>query len=391
MTAAGDPTPVLRDPARLAALLRARVLDTEPEPVFDRLTALASRLLDVPVALVSLVTDDRQFFKSCIGLPQPWATDRETPLSHSFCQYAVGTNAPLVVEDARTDPVLTTNLAIPDLGVVAYAGMPIRSKDGQALGSFCVIDSKPRSWSADELAIVSDLADITGGLLDLRLGDVVAGERRAVLANVVEVQEAERARIAAEVHDDSLQVIAALSIRLQLLQRRLDGESAAAVAALLDTVDVASDKLRRLVFDLRPSVLDHDGLGGALRAYLQHICADRSVEVVVDDDDLPELATPVRLVLFRIAQQAIANALAHSGASRLGVSLRVDGDAGDEVRMEVRDDGCGFDVAVAGPRPGHLGLVTMRERAEVAGGRLEIDSAPGAGTVVRVTLPRSGA
>ena len=90
----------LADAGRLAALRRTGLLDTPPEEAFDRLARLVCRLLGVPAALVSLVEADRQFFKSAFGLPEPWATRRETPLSHSFCQHVVATSAPLVLDDA---------------------------------------------------------------------------------------------------------------------------------------------------------------------------------------------------------------------------------------------------------------------------------------------------
>lgn len=108
---------------------------------------MARVALDVPVVLVSLVDEDRQFFKTCLGLPEPWSSRRETPLSHSFCQYAVATGRELVVEDAREEPLLASNLAVPDLDVIAYAGVPIRSAEGPILGTFCVIDSTPRRWA----------------------------------------------------------------------------------------------------------------------------------------------------------------------------------------------------------------------------------------------------
>src|SRR5919202_2375924 len=96
----------LHDPARLAALRQSALLDSPTEAAFDRLTRLATRMLHVPVALVSLVDQNRQFFKSCIGLPDPWASQRETPLSHSFCQHVVATGEPLIIPDARTHPLV---------------------------------------------------------------------------------------------------------------------------------------------------------------------------------------------------------------------------------------------------------------------------------------------
>ena len=150
----------LHDPARLAALRALALLDAPEEAAFARLTRLATALLGVPVALVSLVDAERQFFAAQSGLPEPWASRRQTPLSHSFCQHVVTSRAPLVVADARTHPFLRDNLAIPDLGVVAYAGVPLIDADGRALGSFCAIDGAPRDWTADELVLLRDLADL---------------------------------------------------------------------------------------------------------------------------------------------------------------------------------------------------------------------------------------
>ncbi|GIE82480.1 hypothetical protein Aph02nite_84300 [Actinoplanes philippinensis] len=142
---------------RLAAVASTGLLTLPPAPGLDRLTRLASRLLGVPTTLVSLVTDERQVFASQLGLPQPWADAGQTPLSHSFCQYVVDDDAPLVVTDARDDERLRDNRAIDEIGVIAYAGMPIRL-DGQTLGAFCAIDGQPRKWTAAELETLEDLA-----------------------------------------------------------------------------------------------------------------------------------------------------------------------------------------------------------------------------------------
>lgn len=148
----------LADPRRLDALRSTGLLDTPAEERFDALTTLASRVLGAPVALVSLVADDRQFFKSCIGLPEPWISDRESPLSHSFCQHAVAARRPLIVEDARKHPDLLDNEAIRDMGVIAYAGIPLESADGQPIGTLCVIDHKPRAWTDEEVDLLREIA-----------------------------------------------------------------------------------------------------------------------------------------------------------------------------------------------------------------------------------------
>lgn len=159
---------VLNDPNRLATLRELRILDTTAEAAFDRLTQLASKVIDAPVSLVSLVENDRQFFKSFVGLPEPWASERQTPLSHSFCQYVVATGEPLIVEDARRDPVLKDNKAIPKLGVIGYLGFPLTFSNGATLGSFCVIDDQPRQWTAREIEIVRELAAFVMTEIELR-------------------------------------------------------------------------------------------------------------------------------------------------------------------------------------------------------------------------------
>ena len=112
-----------RDPDRLRALAETQ-LDAVPDEAFDRFARLVSDLLDVPVALVSLVSAERQFFPGAVGLPEPWAARRQTPLTHSFCQHVVDIEVPMVLPDARLYPRVRDNLAIEDLGVIAYAGMP---------------------------------------------------------------------------------------------------------------------------------------------------------------------------------------------------------------------------------------------------------------------------
>jgi signal transduction histidine kinase len=145
-------------PARLDALLRLRLLDTPPEEPFDRLTQQACRLLGSSIALVSLVDDHRQFFKSAWGLPIPCAAVHEAPLPLSFCRQVVTSGLPLVVENANEHPLGCGKAAIEELDVVAYLGMPLTTPHGAVLGSFCVIDSQPRKWTAADQQTMSELA-----------------------------------------------------------------------------------------------------------------------------------------------------------------------------------------------------------------------------------------
>jgi GAF domain-containing protein len=151
------PSPRLRDPQRLDVLRSTHLLDSAPEEQFDRLTRLATQMLHATMAAVTLVDDHRQFFKSAVGLPEPFQTDREVPLPYSFCRYVVGSGRRLIVEDARRHRWLRNNPSIAELGIVSYVGIPLR-RFGFTLGSFCVMDSRPRQWREEELKLLDVLA-----------------------------------------------------------------------------------------------------------------------------------------------------------------------------------------------------------------------------------------
>lgn len=182
-----DPADALTDPQRLAALRRLALLDTPPEPAFDRLTRLATKVVGAPVALVSLVEVDRQFFKSQVGLGEPWASRRESPMSHSFCRFAVASGTPFVVEDARRHPQVRENPGIVEMGIVAYAGIPLFTAEGFALGTLCAIDSAPRQWTVEQIGLLGDLALAATTEIELRR---VVREHRALLEGAGDVSPA---------------------------------------------------------------------------------------------------------------------------------------------------------------------------------------------------------
>lgn len=167
---APDPahTARLADPQRLQALNDLDVMSAEGDPVHERSVRLASRILGVPVSLVSYLNAERQHFRAQTGLCGWAARERGTPLSHSFCQYVVSTGEPLMVADARENPLLADNGAVADLNVIAYLGVPVRAPTGEVLGSFCVIDSMPRAWTQDDLDALSDLVSMLEAELTLR-------------------------------------------------------------------------------------------------------------------------------------------------------------------------------------------------------------------------------
>ena len=153
-----------READRLAALHRYGVLDTEDEAAFDGITQLVQRLLDVPIALVTLVDEERQWLKSCVGLEQ-----RETPREIAFCNHNIRGDGVMVVEDATADPRFADNpLVTGPPHMRFYAGAPLLTDDGYALGALCAIDTKPRSLSADDRATLETLAAVVVDAMTMR-------------------------------------------------------------------------------------------------------------------------------------------------------------------------------------------------------------------------------
>lgn len=214
----------------------------------------------------------------------------------------------------------------------------------------------------------------------------LAAQRRALLDRLVAAQEDERARIAADVHDDSVQALAAVDLRLGVLRRRV-AEAAPdlvdQVAQVQGVVSAATERLRNLLFELEPAEADRP-LVGALSDAAAHVLEPTGIVWSVDAPGDPDLPPVERVVALRVAKEALANARDHAGATAVRVVVRA---VGDGVEVSVGDDGAGLGADATAPRPGHRGLQTMRDRVDVAGGTLQLETPPGGGTTVRFWLP----
>lgn len=299
---------VLRDRARLAALAETG-LGAVPDAGIERFTRLVTRLLEVPVSLVSLVDDTRQLFPGATGLAEPWDGERQTPLSHSFCQHVVTSGEQLVVTDAPRHPLVCANLAVGELGVVAYAGMPLVDGEGYTLGSLCAIDTAPRTWGEDDLEVLRDLAAACSSELQLRITAVRAETARAE-AEAARA-DAEQARRRAEALQagtaDARHRAERAGARLELL--------GAATQAMTSTLD-ADDALRRLARVVVPALADWCAV---------HVPDGRAARRVALEHDDRAVAAPVGsrpLLSARGSADALAAIL--RGTHR---TIEVDGDA----------------------------------------------------------------
>ncbi|HWT92384.1 MAG TPA: PAS domain-containing protein [Solirubrobacteraceae bacterium] len=208
--------------------------------------------------------------------------------------------------------------------------------------------------------------------------------RDRLLAGIVESQELERQRIAADIHDDSVQVMSAVGLRLERAAMQARDGSPVALDALRRDVREATARLRRLLFSVAPPELE-SGIGPALERTVAPLAEEAGFDFRLEDRLLPQPTVETRMLVYRIAQEALMNAYKHARAKT--VQTRVCW-AGNGVLLEVRDDGVGAEPERFERLPdGHLGVATMRYRAEMAGGWCTITSAPGEGTTVEAWLP----
>jgi two-component system, NarL family, sensor histidine kinase UhpB len=230
---------------------------------------------------------------------------------------------------------------------------------------------------------IADLLASTRPLLD-RIEDDSLHFTARLLGSI----EAERQRIGRELHDDTSQVLAAALLKVELCARRLASDPEGAregLTSVRDLLTLALEQLKTAVYDLRPAMLDDLGLAAALRWYAGARVERPGVEVVVHLDEAPRLPAPLETALYRVGQEALANAVEHSGARRIELGLEIK--PGYAV-LTVFDDGQGFDLARARGRG--LGLPSMRERVTQAGGEFNVVSEPGSGTRIYAVVAIPG-
>ncbi len=242
-------------------------------------------------------------------------------------------------------------------------------------------------------AIVTTFRDVTERVnaerdlkSSLELLQKVDSERRDLMARLVNAQEEERERIAMDIHDESIQVMTAVSMRLEVLQRHLtDPAQADACRQLQDSVRRCIASLRELIFEVHPHALEQYGLVSSLSQLLAKAAREVGLEYELNEKLTGEPPAEVRLVVYRIVQEALTNVLRHARARKVSVTLAEENDG---IRGTIVDDGVGFfPEEAAQPSAGHLGLAAMRARAETVGGWWRLDSKPGSGATVEFWVP----
>ncbi|GAC1574117.1 MAG: hypothetical protein NVS3B24_00900 [Candidatus Dormibacteria bacterium] len=295
---------------------------------------------------------------------------------------ALKSSDPVMVINWAEDTALERSPWMVKAGVLTSMGVGIRGPLAP-YGLIAVHSSVPRVFDADDVQFMQLAGTIVSVAIERKRAD---RQRRLLLTRVVDAQEAERKTIAEDIHDDAVQVMTAANMRLELFRMQLTDPAQVEVAEKLqETVMLATGRLRNLLFDLKPPALERYGIEAALRMHLERFRAETGVEYTLDSNLVVEPPTQMRIVLFRIFQEALANVRKHAQAANLSVVL--DNQDGG-VQMRVTDDGVGFSsTRLPEAAPGHLGLASMSERAEMAGGWFRLQGQPGKGAEVTVWLP----
>lgn len=254
------------------------------------------------------------------------------------------------------------------------------------------------AFTETEQDLLDDVAERAGlSLANARLLDTaqrLMADRRALLGHLIDAEEAERRRLAHDIHDDTIQVLAAVDLRLQLLRRKvLDKPDCAAELEVLDALrestQAATSRLRRLLFELQPPALERSGVAMALRQLAEDVFEATGTQVVVADRTVDQPDPGSAVVLFRVGKEALVNVRKHAQADRVVVTLDT---VDDGTRLTVTDDGVGLpEITVRPDAWPHLGLETMRDRTTVAGGSFSIRRGRRGGTVVEAWIPTASA
>ncbi|MCO8271136.1 GAF domain-containing sensor histidine kinase [Actinoplanes sp. TRM 88003] len=388
---------------RLAALRGYGVLDTEPESDFDDIAVLAAQLCRTPIALVSLVDADRQWFKAHIGLDMC-----ETSREDSFCAHAMYSVDVMQVPDARLDPRFQNNPLVTGAPhIVFYAGAPLVTSTGEVLGSLCVIDHEPRLLTPAESQGLRTLARHVVAQLELRQyarGIDAANER---LREADKLKDEFISRVTHELRTP----LTSINGYLEMLAE--DGVAPAAEVEFLSRIRRNSDRLMALVDDMLLAAqagpdqlrltkrrLDLAELSRAAVVRNQVLAEGRGLEIRAEASE-PVLVEADEARMVQVIERLVLNAVKFTprGSITVGAAVR-----GDRVELTVRDTGIGMSAAdrerVLAPfrrsadaeraevQGAGLGLSIVKAIVEGHGGSVRIESEPARGAAVVVTLPR---
>lgn len=385
---------------RELALLRELIQAASSGPGVEPLAAAAARMItaatDSDVCFVH-VLDDTERSLTLAGATPPFDAEVgkiRLPLGQGISGWVASHREPVVIhDDKESDPRYLPFQSLRGRDFASMVSVPMETDPGGLVGVLNVHTVAQRDFGDRDVELLLVIGRlIAGAMHQARLHRQLVARERAhenFVEQVIEAQELERRRLAGDIHDGISQRLVTLSYRLDAAAHAatsLDDRSALTeqLDRARELADLTLQEARAAISGLRPPVLDDLGLSGGLASLA------RSIPQVQVRTDLADVRLPdhIELALYRIAQECLQNVVKHAGATEARLTFTVD--AGEVARLEIADDGVGFDTLehpLGGDEMGGYGLLSMAERAEIVGGRLNIRSRPGAGTTVTATIP----
>jgi signal transduction histidine kinase len=378
-----------RQQAAIAQISLSALGGDDIQALLGEAVSLVARTLAVEYSLVPQRLPDGSALvvRAAAGPWKDGVEGQSLPLSPGFLGWSsLESRQPVVFQDLASDGRFVPCELLLDHAVRSGINVPIPGRD-RPFGLLGAYTTRTRTFAPDEVDFVWSVANVLAAAIEQKQAAAELRDQRerlqALSRRLLDAQEAERRAIARELHDDFGAMLSAIKLNLQKKEWTADTRT-----ETLGLVDQAIQEVRDLAVDLRPSILDDLGLAQALRWYGAREARRAGVELALAiDDGAHHLSPQVETAAFRVVQEALTNVVRHSGARRVELLLATTATA---VRVEVRDDGRGFLVGAArdaAARGRSQGLSNMQERAGLAGGALEIESAPGRGTLIRVSFP----
>ncbi len=392
---------------RELTLLRELIQAASRGPGVEPLAAAAARMItaatDSDVCFVH-VLDDTERSLTLAGATPPFDAEVgkiRLPLGQGISGWVASHQQPVVIrKDKESDPRYLPFRSLRGRDFTSMVSVPMQTEPGGLVGVLNVHTVAERDFADADVELLLVIGRlIAGAMHQARLHRQLVARERAhenFVEQVIEAQELERRRLAGDIHDGISQRLVTLSYRLDAAAQA--AKSPADHAALTEQLDRARElaeltlqEARAAISGLRPPVLDDLGLSGGLASLarsIPQIDIDLDIGVELADNRLPD---HIELALYRIAQECLQNVVKHARADHARLTFGVDRtDNGEVARLEIVDDGIGFDTLenpLGGDEMGGYGLLSMAERAEIVGGRLNIRSRPGNGTAVTATIP----
>ncbi len=369
---------------RLKDLWAHNILDTINEQSFDELAELAAFTCDCPIALISLLDKDRQWFKAKKGIDVC-----ETSRDISFCAHAILEEDVFVIENALEDERFFDNPAVTDgIKLRFYAGAPIYSTNGFKLGTICVVDDKPKTLSAGQIKALKMLANQVTQLLELNLKNNIIKDQakrlvlkeKQIAQQTIWAQEKERALIGRELHENFAQTLTAMKLYLDVAEgseeKRLAyiDKSKQCLVTVLDEVKVLSKSIV-------PTTLKNDSIKDIINHLITQYKSRTGKKVYFEcSNDINKVEDDKALTLFRIIEEQLKNIEQHAEAQTVFITISVE----DKIQLLIKDDGKGFDSSTF--KRGN-GLNNIKTRLEYFGGRVTITSIINEGCNLEAIIP----